>query len=111
MRRTQNQYDQAPRGLRSPCRLRQWLVPDVPGAGLSTSLANAAAALAAVLGSGTVEMPVTQSSIIHGSRASRLVKVGWGGTWMGSDGEAETEGRGRRGEGMGDGCGWGKWVR
>ena len=44
-------------------------------AALLRNPANVAAALAAVLGSRTVEMPAAQNLIIHGPRVSRLVKV------------------------------------
>ena len=44
------------------------------------NLANATVALVVVLGSRTVEMPVTQSSIIHGPRAFRLAEVSCGVT-------------------------------
>ena len=47
----------------------------VPNA-LPTRLADAAVALAVVLGSRTAEMLATRSLIIHGSRAFRLAKVG-----------------------------------
>ena len=50
----------------------------VPSAALPRYLVNAAAALAAVLGLRSVEMMTTRSSIIPGSRASKLAKVGCG---------------------------------
>ena len=48
----------------------------VPSAALPRNLVNAAVALPAVLGLRSVEMMTTRSSIIPGSRASKLAKVG-----------------------------------
>ena len=50
----------------------------VPSAALPRNLVNAAVALPAVLGLRSVEMMTTRSSIIPGSRASKLAKVGCG---------------------------------
>ena len=50
----------------------------VPSAALPRNLVNAAVALPVVLGLRSVEMMTTGSSIIHGSRASKLAKVGCG---------------------------------
>ena len=51
-------------------------MPHAQSAVLSRNLVDVAVALAAVLGSRTAEMLVTQRLIIHGPRASRLAKVG-----------------------------------
>ena len=56
---------------KSPRRVRLY----VPSAVLSRNLPNVAVALAVVLGSRSVEIPVTQSSIIHGPRASKLAQT------------------------------------
>ena len=71
-----NQYDQAPRGLYLPCQCQKWPpVTCASSVSLPRNLVSAAAVFVAVLGTRTVEMSATQSSIIHGPRASRLAKV------------------------------------
>ena len=58
---------------------RRWVylpvATGVPSVALPRNLANSVVALAAVLGSRSVEMPVTQSLVIRGSRASEPAKA------------------------------------
>ena len=74
------QCDQAPRRLRLVCRRQKPSVPHAPSAAPPRNLSNSAVALAVALGSRTVEMAATHSSIIPGPRAFRLAQVGCGHT-------------------------------
>ena len=62
--------------LRLQCRRLERVVSYALNAALSRNPVDVAVALAVVLGSRTAEMPGTQSLVIHGPRASKLVKVG-----------------------------------
>ena len=70
-----NQYDQAPRHLRLPCRHRKRPLTNALSAALPRNPVDVAVALEVVLGSRIVEMLGTHCLTIHGSRASRLAKV------------------------------------
>ena len=76
--RNQNQYVQAPQRLHLPYQRQQRLILYAPSAVTPRNLANAVVALAVVHGSRTVELPAIKMLIIHGLRASRLVKVSCG---------------------------------